>query len=95
MRKILISSLLCALAIGIEAQSFEKGVRGFEHFKHHGRVVSYIEHSAAKHDYRYRMVSCVSSDDYQFTYYFYNGNQQLVAVKDSVRNRQSGIKDQL
>ena len=86
MKTKLMTTLMCVLTIGVNAQTFQKENRGFEHFKRHGRIVSQIEHVAAKHDYRYRMVSCLSSDEYQLTYYFYNGNQQLVAVKDSVRN---------
>lgn len=86
MKTKLMTTLMCVLTIGVNAQTFQKENRGFEHFKRHGRIVSQIEHAAAKHDYRYRMVSCLSSDEYQLTYYFYNGNQQLVAVKDSVRN---------
>ena len=86
MKTKLMTTLVCVLTIGVNAQTFQKENRGFEHFKRHGRIVSQIEHVAAKHDYRYRMVSCLSSDEYQLTYYFYNGNQQLGAVKDSVRN---------
>lgn len=86
MKTKLMTTLMCVLTIGVNAQTFQKENRGFEHFKRHGRIVSQIEHAAAKHDYRYRMVSSVSSDEYQFTYYFYNDNQQLVAVKDTVRN---------
>ena len=86
MKTKLMTTLMCVLTIGVNAQTFQKENRGFEQFKRHGRIVSQMEHTAAKHDYRYRMVSCLSSDEYQLTYYFFNGNQQLVAVKDSVRN---------
>ena len=61
------------------------------HMRKNGHRINRIEQMAAKNSYQYKLVGFQTNDSYQFCDYSYNGQNQLIAVKDSVRGDYSLI----
>ncbi len=61
------------------------------HFRKNVHHISNIEHITAKNAYQYKLASFHTNDMYQFNDFYYNSLNQLVAVKDSVRDDYSVI----
>ena len=81
MKQIVFFALMSAMVAGVAAQSSQPAQRVSETLNHHN---CQMEQVSAKQNYRYRLKSFYRQDGLQFTNYSYNGNQQLVAVKDSL-----------
>ena len=56
-----------------------------------GHRINRIQQWVAKNNYRYKLANFRTSDMYQFNDFYYNSLNQLVAVKDSVRDDYSVI----
>ena len=56
-----------------------------------GHRINRIQEWVAKNNYRYKLANFRTNDMYQFNDFYYNSQNQLVAVKDSVRNDYSVI----
>ena len=84
MKHTLLSVLLSVCAISVLAQPSG-------HLRQNGHRINRIEQMAAKNSYQYKLVGFNTNDMYQFCDYSYNGQNQLVAVKDSVRDDYSLI----
>ena len=82
----IVSALLCGLAVGVSAQSPNKIVKGIENYSRHGNTISMIERGVAKSGYHYRMKAFRTSDNYQTDQFSYNEQMQLVEVREVVRN---------
>ena len=61
------------------------------HVSQNGHRINRIEKMAAKSSYHYRLDNFRTNDMYQFTDFCYNSLNQLVAVKDSVRDDYSVV----
>lgn len=61
------------------------------HLRKNGHRINGIERRVAKNGFQYKLVGFRTSDMYQFNDFIYNGQQQLIAVKDSVRGDYSLI----
>ena len=77
MKHTLLSVLLSVCALSVLAQPSG-------HLRQNGHRINRIEQMAAKNSYQYKLVGFNTNDMYQFCNYGYNGQNQLVAVKDSV-----------
>ncbi|MBR1834325.1 MAG: T9SS type A sorting domain-containing protein [Bacteroidales bacterium] len=88
MKHIVFFALACAMVAGAAAQPSQPVRRVSETLNHHN---CHMEQLAAKQNYRYRLKSFTTRDGLEFTDYFYNSSQQLVAVKDSLVGEYSVI----
>ena len=61
------------------------------HVRSNGHHINRVEQMAAKTGYRYQLASFRTDDNYQFQHFYYDGQNRLKAVKDSVRNEYSVI----
>lgn len=84
MKNIVLSVLLSLCAFAAWAQPVN-------HFRRSGHHINFVEQLAAKSNYHYRLSSFRTSDSYQFNYFSYNAQNQLVAIWDTVSNDYSVV----